>query len=169
MKRVLKFIDNRFEEIIGVVILAAVVTIIFLGVVLRVLFKSGIAWQEEISRSFYVILVYLGASYGMITRDHIRVTVIWNVLSEQARRVLRVVTDLIWLGFNIAVIIVSLDLYHQMRRFLGESPVLKIPLNWIFLTVPLGFALLSLRLVEKYLRLLFAGEQESAGQEGTEK
>lgn len=169
MRRVLKLIDERFEEIVGVVILAAVVTIIFLGVVLRVFFKSGIAWQEEISRSFYVILVYLGASYGMITRDHIRVTVIWNVLPERARRALRVVTDIIWLGFNVAIIIVSLDLYKTMQRFLGESPVLKIPLNWIFLTVPVGFALLSLRLIEKYVRLLFAGERESAEQEGREQ
>ena len=45
MKRILKFIDDKFEEIIGSTVLAVVVTLVFLGVVLRLVFTSGLPWQ----------------------------------------------------------------------------------------------------------------------------
>ena len=48
MKRVLRFIDEKFEEIIGVAVLAAVMTLIFIGVVMRLVFRSGLPWQEEL-------------------------------------------------------------------------------------------------------------------------
>jgi TRAP-type C4-dicarboxylate transport system permease small subunit len=39
-----------------------------------------------------------------------------------------------------------------MQRFLGESAVLKIPLHVVFLIVPLGFTLLTLRLIQGYIQ-----------------
>jgi hypothetical protein len=39
-----------------------------------------------------------------------------------------------------------------MQRFLGESAVLKIPLHVVFLIVPLGFTLLTLRLIQGYFQ-----------------
>ena len=152
MKGILTFIDERFEEIIGVIVLAVVVSLIFIGVMMRLLFKSGLPWQEELSRILYVLVVYLGASYGMRTNDHIRINIISNLLPPRARKVLRVVTDFIWAGFNITVIIMAMQVYQKMQRFLGESAVLKIPLHVVFLIVPLGFTLLTLRLIQGYIQ-----------------
>jgi len=152
MKRILTFIDERFEEIIGVIVLAVVVSLIFVGVMMRLLFKSGLPWQEELSRILYVLVVYLGASYGMRNNEHIRINIISNLLPTRARKVLRVITDIIWTGFNITVIIMAMQVYQKMQRFLGESAVLKIPLHVVFLIVPLGFVLLTLRLIQGYLQ-----------------
>ena len=82
MKHILKVLDDKFEEVIGVVVLGVLMTLIFIGVVLRLVFTSGLPWQEEISRIFYVLVVYLGASYGIRTDDHIRVTVLTEILPE---------------------------------------------------------------------------------------
>jgi TRAP-type C4-dicarboxylate transport system permease small subunit len=152
VKRILTLIDERFEEIIGVIVLAVVVSLIFIGVMMRLLFKSGLPWQEEISRMLYVLVVYLGASYGMRSNDHIRISIVSDLLSPRTRKALRVITDIIWAGFNITVIIMALQVYQKMQRFLGESAVLKIPLHVVFLIVPFGFALLTLRLVQGYIR-----------------
>ena len=152
MKKMLNFIDEKFEEIIGVIVLAVVVSLIFIGVMMRLLFKSGLPWQEELSRMLYVMVVYLGASYGMRNNDHIRINIICDLLPPRARKVLRVITDIIWAGFNITVIIMAMQVYQKMQRFLGESAVLKIPLHVVFLIVPLGFALLTLRLIQGYIQ-----------------
>jgi len=152
MKGVLRFLDDKFEEIIGVAILAVVVTLIFLGVVMRMVFKSGLPWQEEISRILYVLVVYLGASYGIKTQDHIRVTFVANLLPPLGQKILRIATDVIWAGFNIAIIIISMNVYEKMQRFFGESAVLRIPLHVIFLIIPVGFALLTVRLIQTYFR-----------------
>jgi len=152
MRRVLNFIDDKFEEIIGVIMLATCLTLIFIGVVMRLIFKSGIPWQEELSRILYVLVVYVGASYGMKSQDHIRVTFIRDMLPPLGRKIIEVFTDIIWVGFNIFVVVVSIEIYPKMQRFIGESAILKIPLHWIFLTVPIGCALITLRLVQSYIQ-----------------
>ena len=164
MKRILTFIDEKFEEIIGVIVLAVVVSLIFVGVMMRLLFKSGLPWQEELSRMLYVLVVYLGASYGMRSNDHIRINIVSDLLPPRARKALRVITDIIWAGFNITVIIMALQVYQKMQRFLGESAVLKIPLHVVFLIVPIGFALLTVRLVQDYIRGRPLGEPDSEHQ-----
>ena len=104
MKRILKFIDDKFEEVIGTFVLGVVVTLVFLGVVLRLVFTSGLPWQEELSRFGFVFVCYLGASYGMKSDDHIRISFVADALPKAARKVLRVITDLVWIGFNIFIV-----------------------------------------------------------------
>jgi TRAP-type C4-dicarboxylate transport system permease small subunit len=152
MCRIVKFLDDKFEEVIGVVILGVLMTLIFIGVMMRLLFNSGMPWQEEISRVFYVIVVYLGASYGIRSEDHIRITALTEVLPEKGRKILGIITDIIWGAFNIAIVVISMDLYQHMKSFFGKSAVLEIPLHFIFLTIPLGFLLLTFRMIQSYFR-----------------
>ena len=154
MKRILKFIDDKFEEVIGTAILGVVVTLVFLGVVLRLVFTSGLPWQEELSRFGFVFVCYLGASYGMKSDDHIRITFVADALPKRAQKILRVITDIIWIAFNVFVVIVSIDYYLRQKDFLGLSGILKIPLHYVFLTIPVGFALLTLRLIQQYIQKL---------------
>lgn len=152
MRRTLQFIDERFEEIIGVAMLATCLTLIFIGVVMRLTIRSGIPWQEELSRILYVLVVYVGASYGMKSEDHIRITFIRDMLPPIWRKGLEVATDVIWMGFNLTIVIISFQVYPKLQRFIGESAILEIPLHYIFLTVPLGCLLISLRLAQQYVR-----------------
>ena len=157
MKRILKFIDDRFEEIIGNALLAVVVTIPFLGVVLRLIFHSGLTWGEEVVKYGFLWVCYLGASYGIKSNDHIRITFVSNALPEGARKVLRVITDIIWIGFNILIVVFSADYYLRQKNFLGLSGTLYIPLHYVFLAIPVGFGLVTLRLIQQYILRLIKG------------
>ncbi len=148
MKKVLQFINDRFEEVIGISGLAVTVTLIFIGVVMRVGYKSGIPWQEELSRILYVLVVYLGASYGIKSDDHICVTFMVRKLTSKGQRVLRNITDILWILFNLAIVGLSLDTYGRMQKTLGETAVLMIPLHYVFLIIPVGFILLTVRLIQ---------------------
>jgi TRAP-type C4-dicarboxylate transport system permease small subunit len=152
--KVLHFLDEKFEEIIGVLLLTVVISLIFIGVVLRLSFNTGLPWQEELSRMLYVVVVYLGASYGMRSQDHIRVVVGFNILPASFQKVLRVVTDIIWLFFNIVIILYALKVHGTMVQFPGYSAVLHIPMHYVFFIVPFGFFLMSLRLIQDYVKLL---------------
>ncbi len=118
------------------------------------MFTSGLPWQEELSRFGFVFVCYLGASYGMKSDDHIRITFVADALPEGARKVLRVITDIVWIGFNVLIVYLSMDYYLHQRDFLGLSGILKIPLHYVFLTIPVGFALLTLRLIQQYIQKL---------------
>ncbi len=173
MVRFLRFLDERLEEVVGVVMLTVVISLIFIGVVLRLSFNTGIPWQEELSRMLYVVVVYLGASYGMRSQDHIRVVMVFNILPAGLQKIFRVITDMIWLFFNIAIILYALKVHHTMVQFPGYSAVLQIPMHYVFFIVPLGFFLMSLRLVQDYARLLIGrrgapGKPESRFSSATE-
>lgn len=157
MKAAFRFVDAKFEEILGVLALVVVIALIFIGVVMRLGFHAGIPWQEELSRILYVLVVYLGASYGVMSNDHIRVSLVTELLPPRGKRVLGLITDLVWVVFNIWVIVLALDVYRSMRAFPGRSAVLSIPLHVVFLIVPIGFALISLRIIQRQLRQPPAG------------
>jgi C4-dicarboxylate transporter DctQ subunit len=164
--RLLHFLDERFEEILGVLLLTVVISLIFIGVVLRLAFNSGIDSQEELSRMLYVVVVYLGASYGLRSQDHIRVVMVFNLLPAKLQKILQVVTDLIWLFFNIVMILYALKIHQTMVQFPGYSAVLQIPMHYVFFIVPVGFFLMSLRLIQGNLRLLVSDRKSSGKAEG---
>lgn len=155
--KLLHFLNERFEEVIGVVLLGVVLGLIFIGVLLRLFFNSGISSQEELSRMLYVVVVYLGASYGMRSQDHIRVVVVFNLLPAYLQKILRVITDAIWLFFNTMIILYALKVHQTMVQFPGYSAVLQIPMHYVFFIVPVGFFLMSLRLIQDYAKLLIPG------------
>lgn len=156
-KELLRLIDDKFEEVVGVFMLALVIGLIFVGVVMRIGFNSGLPWQEELSRILYVLVVYLGASYGVKSGDHISMTFVQEKLSPAARRALRAFTDLVWIAFNLAIVVISFEVYQRMQQFLGETAVLQIPLHLIFLIIPLGFGLITFRIIQTWLRRYIGG------------
>lgn len=158
MNKFLKFLDQRFEEIIGVVLLSVVIILIFIGVVLRLLFNSGMPEQEELSRILYVIMVFMGASYGISKNDHIRVTFIYNYLSDGGRKIMRVVTDAIWIFFHLYMIYFSIIVFQQMILKPGYSSSLHIGLHTIFAIVPIAFSLMTFRILQILTRDWKAGE-----------
>jgi len=90
----------------------------------------------------------------MRSQDHIRVVVGFNLLPPCLQKVLRVITDMIWLFFNIVIIVYALKVHQTMVQFPGYSAVLQIPMHYVFFIVPVGFLLMSLRLIQDYVKLL---------------
>ncbi len=147
--RLLKLLDEKFEEVVGGVTLAIVVLLIFAGVVMRVGFKSGIPWQEELSRVLFVFTLYLGASYGIKSDDHIRVTLLRDALPKAWRSKLIMFTDLVWITFNIAVIYYAVkNLLGPMSEFVAHTAYLDIDLRIPFAIVPALIGLQTVRLLQ---------------------
>ncbi len=152
MKKVIGYIDKNFEEIIGVVLLGFVILIIFIGVLMRLIFNSGIPLQEELSRMLFVIIIYLGSSFGVRDNDHIRITFVYNKFPAMGRIVLRIATDIIWIVYQIMVVILSVDVYIQMAEYPGYTGVMGIPVHGVFAIIPVMFTLVTFRVIQKFFR-----------------
>jgi TRAP-type C4-dicarboxylate transport system permease small subunit len=63
-----------------------------------------------------------------------------------------VFTDIIWIGFNISAIVISYQVIQNMLKFVGRTAVLKIPMHYVFATIPFGFFLMTLRLIQNYFQ-----------------
>ena len=153
MKTALRLVDRYFEEAACAVLLILLMLFLMVQVVLRYGFHMALAWNEELSRFFFVWFVYLGASLGVQRQGHIRVLTFLQLLPSPAlRRAMLLVSDGLWLLFMGLVFYFSFDFIETIVQFPQGSAVLDIPLLYIYLIVPGGFLLMSLRLIQLYLR-----------------
>lgn len=84
-------------EISAVIILATMSSLVFLNVVLRYGFNTGISVTEEVSRYLFVWLTFLGAILAFNSNQHVNVTLLTEKLSFRSRKILGVLTDSVML------------------------------------------------------------------------
>jgi len=153
VSRLFTAIDRHFEEVVCGLLLCALMILLGLQVVLRYGFGMSISWQEEVTRLCFVWFAYLGASLGVQREGHIRVTSFVMLLPEgRLRHAVIILSDLLWLTFNILVVVVAWEFFALSWRFSQASAAIGIDVFWIQLIVPIGFVLMSLRLVQLYAR-----------------
>jgi C4-dicarboxylate transporter DctQ subunit len=151
LQKILNSIDILTEAlvIVGVVVITLTV---FLAVLSRYVFVSPIVWTIEIARFFFVWIVLLGVSITERYEAHFRVTTFVDTLSQSVRIFVNLLADLVVIITLIILFFISLPYVEQGSR--GISPVLQMPLNYLFISLPIGvvLALLSrLRKVGHYI------------------
>jgi TRAP-type C4-dicarboxylate transport system permease small subunit len=148
---ILRHID-KLESYICRILLASFVVLLFVQIISRQLFGRSITWIEELSVFLFVWFAYLGASYATRMAAHNRVSFHLAVLPRTHARIVEAMGDLIWLSFNLIFVFYSYD--FVMNKFM-KAQTLGIPMKWVYLILPLAFALMSIRIIQvNYLKLV---------------
>jgi C4-dicarboxylate transporter, DctQ subunit len=153
MRSLLRMVD-QFELYAGSLFLSIMVTLLFMQIIFRYVFNSAITWSEEVSRFAYLFAIYLATSWAAKRDGHIRVTALIDLFPPRVRSACLAFSDLLWIVFNLVVVKYGIDLVVQMIRFPMHSPVMGWSLAVIYSIIPLGFTLMTLRLVQRYYRIL---------------
>ncbi|KZE38836.1 C4-dicarboxylate ABC transporter permease [Bhargavaea cecembensis] len=143
----------RFEEIILVSTLVLMVLLIFSQVVGRYLFQSAPSWTEELARYIHIFQVWIGASYAVKLRQHIRVEAFITRLSGTPRKILETISTLIWFLLALFLAVMGTKLVMMSIEFGQVSPAMQLPI-WIpFLAIPLGSAGMVFRLAQRFIEI----------------
>jgi C4-dicarboxylate transporter DctQ subunit len=145
---------HRLEESLLVLILTAMTLLTFVQVVLRYVFNTGIMWALEATTYMFGWLVLLGMSYCVRVRAHIGVDAAIRLLSPGWRRALGLfvlVLTLVYTGLMLYGALVYIEKLQIIGVEAEDIPIQR----WILsLCVPIGFALLGVRLLEMGWRIL---------------
>ena len=144
MKRLLTWLD-RFDQAAILVLLSGLVTVVSLQVASRFLLKIPIEWSEEIARFVFIWFCWLGSSYATVKFHHIRITAHLRLLPPRVARVVLVVGDLVWIAFNLFVVVAGLMYLHSTIEFPYRAKITEINMFWIFLPIPVIFVVFTLR------------------------
>lgn len=144
----LKKIDEKFEEVLLGSLLIGISCVIMLQIVLR-LMKMSLPWPEELARYFYVWSVFLSLSYLIRTRTNLRVDLLLNFLPSTLERILEVILQVINALFFGTLFYHSFSVITAVKMSSQTSPALEIPMYLIYMVVPLGFLLSTLRAVQQ--------------------
>ena len=128
--------------------LAVMTVLTALQVLLRYVFNSGLIWSLEATTYCFAWLVLVGMSYCVRTRTHIALDLLVKRFPDRARRKI----GLLAVGVSVAYSLLMLygsGMFIQRLFELGhrahDLPVAR----WLLtIILPVGFALLTLRLVQ---------------------
>lgn len=118
----------------------------------REIFAYSSIWGEEIVRYSFIYLAWIGAAAAVKERAHIRIDVIMHYLGSRAKACLYIFGDLVMLFVAVIALYWSWEAVHVSWKFGSVSHGLRISMVWFLLAVPIGFALMVLRLVQSILR-----------------
>ncbi len=149
---------NKLEEGFIALLLAAMTLLTFVQVVLRYVFNSGLFWALEATTYMFGWLVLFGMSYGVKVGSHIGVDLFVKMAPPRVQRLIGILTALLALLYA-GLLLYGGWVYVDKMHILGvEAEDLPIQRWVLLLIVPLGFALLFLRLAQAAWRIL-SGQQ----------
>ena len=151
MKNKLLYVWDHFEEILLVPALAFSTILIFAQVCTRA-FGNSISWSEELVRYLYVWETWLGVSYATKRGSQLRITMIRDKLSPKGQMAVEIFVTIVWLAFAAFVFYMGVRAIGQIAKFGQVSSALRVPLKYCYLSIPVGMAMMSVRLIESSIK-----------------
>lgn len=150
MLRAASWIERHLEEVVCGLLMSVMVISIFGQIVMRSIFSAPFVWAEEVSIYSFIWFLYIGASYAVRERAHIRVLGAILLLSRLPRNAVLVISDLVWLALTGWLFFLGLELVKSMSSRSFYSPALGLHQMWTYSILPIGFGLMFARLLQVY-------------------
>ena len=134
-------------------ILAFMSVVVFANVVLRYTTGDSLTWGEEVPRYLMIWLSMLGMGPVLRSGGHIAIENLQDAMPSRLAQALRVLVAIILAVFFIVMIRFGID--YVERTMVQTAPSTQIPMGYVYLALPLGFALALLHLcliVRDYVR-----------------
>lgn len=146
-----KYLDRHFEELLGAVLLAAMVSIAFINVIVRYCTNLSFSASEELTVNLFVWIVLLGVSRAFREKTNFSMSVVYALCSKSIRvwlycfAVICSIAFFVWLAWLGAV-----EVWDEYELNVS-SESLDIPV-WIYtMATPLFSALIVVRILQRAL------------------
>ena len=148
----LKYLDKNIERWLMLGFYLYIVVVVFVEVIRRFVFNYSSIWGEETARYAFVYLVWTGASAAVTDRAHIRIDVIFSLVSQRIKNWLYVFGDVMMLIFAFIALFYSVESVLASIEFGSSTFGLRINTAWFTSAVPLGFLMIIIRLIQSIRR-----------------
>ncbi len=153
----LAFLDAHFEEILGAILLAAMVTIAFLNVIVRYCTSFSFAWSEEMTVNFFVWVTMLGTACGFREGKHLAMNIFYDALPRKARLAAFIFSCILCLVFFGALFWTGCLEVIDEYELESISESLGIPVWWYTIATPAFSLLIIFRMLQRCNTVLRAG------------
>lgn len=153
-KSLLNFI-NDFEFLVSAFALIALVVLLTISIYARYISGFSIPWSEEVARFMFIAVIFSSISYTARQHRHIRVTLfVEKLFSKKAQNIVFIIGDIIWLVFNAVILYGAYIILSELIEYPYNSPVLNLPMHYVYAIIPLFFFTISVRVIQGILKRL---------------
>lgn len=140
-----RFVGNTLNHLMAIS-LFLMGTLIFINVVLRYVFNSGITWSEEFSRFLFVWMIFLGAIGALKDNQHLGVDGHLKRLPFALRKVFLILSQVLMLVTVVIILIGSWDL--TLINMSSKAPATGMSLAFLYgigiiFSIGMGIIILS--------------------------
>lgn len=142
----------RFLEILLIILLSGMAVMVFVNVIMRYGFNSGINVSDELSRYFFVWLTFIGALVAFRENSHLGIETLVMLLSRRGRIICMILSNLIILVCS-GIFFWGTWMQFSINASMS-APVTGLSMIWVYgigLFTGGGMAIISL---ERLARLL---------------
>ena len=150
--RILRLLNRDAERWALLVFYVMLVMTMAVEVLRREIFSYSSIWGEEVVRYSFIYLAWIGAAAAVKERAHIRIDVVMHYLAPRPKALLYMFGDLVMFGVAVIALYWSMETVLVSWKFGSVSHGLRISMVWFLMAVPIGFALMLLRLTQSFLR-----------------
>lgn len=138
--KVIKWLDEHFEETILIVLLVMISCVELIQVIFRNLpFVPALTWAEEFCRFCWIWSVFLSLPYTIRKGSMLRVNVLLDVFPQKVRTVLNIFVDLVTTASMILLGVTSISVIDKIMKSGETSPAMCWPMWIIYSVMFLGF------------------------------
>ncbi len=145
-------IDRNLERWALLVLYTMLVATMGIEVIRREVFAYSSIWGEEIVRYSFIYLAWIGAASAVKERAHIRIDVLYHLVSPRMKALLYILGDVVMLVVALFAVYWSFETVAVSWKFGSVSHGLRVSMVWFLMAVPVGFALMIYRLLQSILR-----------------
>ena len=153
---------DKIEEYFLVGSLAFNVGLIFFQVVMRYVFHNSLSWSEELARYVFLWQTWVGASFAVRLRRHLRVEMLADLLKGRARQWYELFIFLVWFAFSVFIAWQGSVMTAFLIKRWQVSAAMQIPIAWAYASVPAGCAMMAIRLFWEMKEMLANMRKEAA-------
>ncbi len=135
---------------VPLMVLMCIVT--FLQVVTRYVFNHSLYWSEELARYIFIWLTFIGAGIAVHRRSEMGIEYFTNLMSKETRTIVQIGTTVLVMAFLAIAIIEGTVL--AIESWDTPSIALGLPWTFIYLAMPIGFALIFVQKADQLKTLI---------------
>ncbi len=145
----LRFLNSRFEELLGAFLLALMACIAFINVIVRYCTNLSFSSSEELTVNFFVWIVLLGTARAFREGSNFTMSIVYNFTHGTARKAIYFFGVFCSIAFFVMLIYLgSIEVIDEFQLNVS-SESLDIPV-WLYtMATPLFSALIILRILQR--------------------
>ena len=149
--KVIKWLDEHFEEYLMVTLLSSIVIIMTYQIIRRYFFNASLTWSEEFCRYCFIWMMFAGFSYSIRFAKDLRVDAVVRMLPWSVQHAISLVILVLCLLLTGYLFINSFETVATVVRTGETSPGLHLPMKFVYASSVMGYGLGTLRYVQRLI------------------
>jgi TRAP-type C4-dicarboxylate transport system permease small subunit len=145
LRKILHFLDEHIEEYVAFSLFAVMLFVLLAQILLRYTVAIGIPWSDEVARFSFQWVIYLGISLAMKEGQHIKIDAVMGLWPKKLRSAVIIFSDFIIVMFGFYLVYGGYFYVAKIFRQGSMGVAFQIPLGFVYLAIPVGYALTCIR------------------------